>query len=36
VVRWPPAYELFADMGEETGTQSVRKTQAADAFQKVG
>ena len=31
-----PAYELFADMGETTGTQSVRKTRIGDAFLEVG
>ena len=36
VMRGRPAYELFADMGEANGTQSVRKTRVADAFQKVG
>ena len=36
VVRGRPAYELFADMGEATGTQSVRKTRIGDAFREVG
>ena len=36
VTRLRPAYELFADMGEATGTQSVRKTRIADAFREVG
>jgi hypothetical protein len=36
VMRGRPAYELFADMGEANGTQSVRKTRIADAFQEVG
>ncbi len=31
-----PAYELFADMGEATGTLSVRKTRIGDAFREVG
>ena len=36
VMRGRPAYELFADMGEATGTQSVRKTRIDDAFREVG
>jgi Plasmid pRiA4b ORF-3-like protein len=36
VMRGRPAYELFADMGEATGTQSVRKTRIGDAFREVG
>jgi len=36
VMRGRPAYELFADMGEATGTQSVRRARIADAFQEVG
>ncbi len=36
VMRGRPAYELFADMGEETDTQSVRKTKVAEAFPEVG
>src|SRR3954454_9809352 len=36
VMRGRPAYELFADMGERTGSQSVRKTRIADAFAEVG
>ena len=35
-MRGRPAYELFADMGEATGTQSVRKTRIDDAFREVG
>ena len=36
VMRGRPAYELFADMGEATETQSVRKTRIDDAFREVG
>ena len=36
VMRGRPAYELFADMGEAAGTQSVRKTRIGDAFREVG
>jgi hypothetical protein len=36
VMRGRPAYELFADMGEATGTQSVRKTTVIQAFPEVG
>ena len=36
VMRGRPAYELFADMGEANGTQSVRKTRIGDAFREVG
>ena len=36
VTRGRPAYELFADMGEATGTRSVRKTWIGDAFREVG
>jgi hypothetical protein len=36
LTRGRPAYELFADMDEATGTQSVRETRIADAFQEVG
>src|SRR3712207_2077086 len=36
VTRGRPAYELFADMGEATGTQSVRKTRIDEAFREVG
>ncbi|WP_043343949.1 IS1096 element passenger TnpR family protein [Belnapia moabensis] len=36
VLRGRPAYELFADMGEATGTQSVRKTPIANAFPEIG
>ena len=36
VMRGRPAYELFADMGEATGTLSVRKTRIGDAFREVG
>ena len=36
VTRGRPAYELFADMGEATGTLSVRKTRIGDAFREVG
>ena len=36
VMRGRPAYELFADMGEETGTLSVRKTRIGDAFRELG
>ncbi|MEQ1867726.1 MAG: hypothetical protein ABL996_24155 [Micropepsaceae bacterium] len=33
----PVAYELFFDMGEETGkAQSVKRTRAADAFPTIG
>ncbi len=35
MTRGRPAYELFADMGEATGTQSVRKTRIGDAFREV-
>jgi hypothetical protein len=31
-----PRYELFADMGESTDAQSVKKTSVARAFPKVG
>ena len=36
VMRGRPAYELFADMGEETEARSVRKTRIGDAFREVG
>jgi hypothetical protein len=36
MMRGRPAYELFADMGEATETQSVRKTRIDDAFREVG
>jgi hypothetical protein len=36
VMRGRPAYELFADMGEATGTRGVRKTRVGDAFPEVG
>ena len=36
VMRGRPAYELFADMGEAAGTQSVRKTRIGEAFREVG
>ena len=36
VMRGRPAYELFADMGEATGTLTVRKTRIGDAFREVG
>ena len=36
VMRGRPAYELFADMGEATGTLSVRNTRIDDAFREVG
>ena len=36
VMRSQPKYELFVDMGEQTGAKSVRKTRVADAFPDVG
>jgi hypothetical protein len=36
VMRGRPAYELFADMGEAAGAQSVRKTRIGEAFREVG
>ena len=36
VMRGRPAYELFADMGEETEARSVRKTRIGDAFRELG
>ncbi len=36
VMRGRPGYELFADMGEATGTLSVRTTRIGDAFREVG
>ena len=31
-----PKYELFTDMGEDTGAGSVKKTSVGDAFRRVG
>lgn len=36
VMQGRPAFELFADMGEATGTQSVETTRIGDAFREVG
>ena len=36
VLRSRPAYELFADMGEDTEAKSVKRTRVAEAFPAVG